>query len=328
VTPAAVLSQGAGTSLDPKKLRTLIVVGSLVALVVSIGLKTPSSLHNSFSQDMASYFAQLRCPDGAFPGNTSCAAVQQLPTNPEHWRRADWGVPPVPYYAIDDSVLSGDQTKVTQTWSYSPWGKFTAANGDGGQALFTDGNEVWIDHTQDGSYDGISYFIGRNCGGTGWTVVDKRLGIPSGSWASKIALLRISKDDPSACRSRLDSAYTRWRRENVKMPYQLRGAVTTLAGPTIISEHYNNKTIATSTAMERSLYRGGIIRWEAWIIGRPAGRDLPERCPYFSFSAPDGASGNDWWAPAPGWTLSDCRTYTQIISAPGIWKFADYQWPG
>ncbi len=172
---------------------------------------------------MASYFAQLRCADGAFPTKSPCNAVLQLPTDLEYWRRADWGIPGVPYYAIDDSILSADHTKVSQTWSYSPWGKFTAANGDGGQALFSNENEVWIDHTQDGSYDGIYYFIGRNCGGTGWTVVDKRLGMPTGSWASKVAVLHTSKGDPAACGSRLDSAYTRWRMENVKMPYQLHG---------------------------------------------------------------------------------------------------------
>jgi hypothetical protein len=87
----------------------------------------------------------------------------------------------------------------------------------------------------------------------------------------------------------------------------------------VISEHYDRATIATSTAMERSLFAEGVGRavWEAWSTKAQPTAQLDVRCPGTAWSTP----------PAPGWRLVDCRYATNLVPADGSMTGANFGWP-
>lgn len=232
--------------------------------------------------------------------------------DPAPTRRFDWGA----YQAADAFALADGS--LASTWSYAPFGPFVQANGDGGEVYVIDGPTVRIVATQDGGKPYLQGFYGAACGGSGWVIF--RSDAPTGQWNSLTAWL----DDlplPSNC-SAATPAFTRYRYEQLAIPFLIAGARIDITLPAIISEHFNNASVEKATALERSIYAQGYGRliWEAWTTGAPAGSDLDARCPPTAYSVP----------PAPGWSLSDCRVSTNIVAGsppPFGWPPAGLTWP-
>jgi len=269
--------------------------------------------------DVSVFLAQTVCLDRsgkavglAVPGATCTAKRPQRASDPMFERRHDWPAPTG--FQIEDSVASDDDREFVTTWSYPPFGPFVAANGDGGEVFVSDGTTVRIAVTQDGGKPGLQYFVGRSCGGTGWIVF--RNDVPTGKWADLVAALGDSPD-PGACKEGSRS-YTRYRREHVRIPFIINGVRQAAIIPTIISEHYTGRSLATATALERFfLGQGwGQLIWEAWRPGAPA-IDLSARCPGTAWSVP----------PVAGWQLHDCRYATNITPAVGSFSVIDFGWP-
>jgi hypothetical protein len=212
--------------------------------------------------------------------------------------RHDWPLP-VGYVALDNKRET--ETTARQYWDIVPFGSYEPKDGDGFQVVEI-GKDGWIrfTSTRDGGTPWEQHFVGQRCGGSGWLVFGTDA--QSGRWREVVAWLSIAQD-PTACPS-LGEAYTRYRLEMVEYPFAIKSVLSTRTISTVITEHYDRRTIDASSALERS-YLGegyGLLRWEAWTRQPPVMQDLPERCTTVAFSVP----------PAPGWQLNDCRTYTNI----------------
>ena len=310
------------------------ITGALVGLVfpalASVGLTQEAIPHAEPLLPVAnvvSYFVQFRCPDGSTDPH-ACIPQPQNGAMAVKWRRADWGSNGVLYYQISDSFLADDRNSIVQTWSYSPWGPFVQANGDGGQVAHTDNVIARFNLTQDGGTSRKQYFVGPACGGQGWQLFDLRQGVQTGSWTGAVYNLSIASD-PSQCPP-LGQAWTQWRIERVFYPFIADGQRTTRGIPTIIVEHYDHADIASSVYMERAYFARlyGWLRWEAWESGsgqRPVSSDLAQRCP--TVTIPNVADGSSYWASTLGWQLYDCRHSTQIVPVSG-WTADRFGWPG
>jgi hypothetical protein len=295
----------------------LIACASGIGQVVASARVPPVS--RATIPDVSVFLAQTVCLDRtgkvvglAYPGATCTATRTQRASDPMFQRRHDWPAPTG--FQIEDSVARGDGHDVVSTWSYPPFGPFVAANGDGGEVFVSDGTTVRIAVTQDGGKPGLQYFVGRACGGTGWIVF--RNDVPTGKWADLVAALGDSPD-PDVCKDNSRS-YTRYRLEHVRIPFIINGVRQDPIIPTIISEHYTGRSLATATALERFfLGQGwGQLIWEAWGPGAPA-IDLSARCPGTAWSVP----------PVSGWQLHDCRYATNIVPADGSLSVTGFGWP-
>jgi hypothetical protein len=229
------------------------------------------------------YLVQSKNPDG----NTSTPLTSSDVMN---YRRTDIGG-----YQIEDSFLTPSGSAIT-TWSYSPFGPYVQANGDGGEEYVFEKDTVRISSTQHGGYP-TGYFVGKDCGGSGWVVfrVDA-----SSEWKSMVAKLSISFR-PNACEAKSQS-YTRYKTASIDYPS---------IGPveSIVSEHYDHGTMEASTAMERFfLGKGwGRLVWQGWASNRDPSPDIATRCPDFGWNTP----------PAPQLKLVDCRVVTTIVPPAG-----------
>ena len=263
--------------------------------------------------DVTAYLAQWRCPDGSLPLVTHCpGAVPQKASDPQFWRRADWGDPAPPaYYQISGSVVADDGASFVSIWSYPPFGPFVAAYGDGGEVYKTDGATVLIDRTQDGGYPGMQYFVGPACGATGWIAF--RNDAPN----SVVATLS-DQPAPSICPGGFSSAWTRYYTATAALPFVVFGAPQTVTVPVVVSDHCNSGDPATCTALERTFFGlgWGRLYWAAWGPA-PATIDLSARCPAIPLDTP----------PFPNWHLQDCRLTTNIITADGSLSIDGYGWP-
>jgi hypothetical protein len=260
------------------------------------------------------YLVQSLCPDGSFAELKQCtgAAAQQA-DRPMLWQRRDWPAPNG--YQIEASFI-GVSGAPEIIWSYAPFGSFVARNGDGGEVydIGRDGS-ITIAQTQDGGRPGVlQHFVGPHCSGTGWLVA--KANPSSGTWTSAVATLSVSQD-PSACPP-LDRAFTRWRLENISIPFIVSGKTRSITVPSLISEHYDGASIAGAQHMERTFFGKGWGRlvWEAWGLAPPT-VDLVPRCPGTAWSTP----------PAPGWQLEDCRYSTNIVAAKTGMTGAKFGWP-
>jgi hypothetical protein len=238
-----------------------------------------------------SYLAQSR-------GTLGNSSTPLRDTDPMVYRRRDVGG-----YQIEDSFLTGPNTAIT-TWDYPQFGVYSRAEGDGGEEFVLEGNAVRISATVHGiSGEPTAYFVGKNCGGTGWLLFRTDA---VETWRDAVARLSISTD-PNACAAR-SQAYTRYRRTTVAYPG---------VGPvdTIISEHHNAGTLASSTAAEIFFMgRGwGRLAWLAFDANRLPSPDIATRCPDFGFNTP----------PTPSLRLVDCRIVTNIIPADRPVRGAD-----
>ena len=220
-------------------------------------------------------------------------------------------------YQTVDSFESDDGSYFESIFSFAPFDRFVATNGDGGEIYVTDGSTVRIAVTEDGGQLGVVQgFYGAACGGTGWVLF--RNDAPTGRWAEIVARLKGEPvGHPCLAKS---LAYTRYRLEPVPIPFIIEGRPTILTLPTIISEHFNAANVARASAMERTFMAkgGGRVIWESWTKRPPSVRDLSNRCPGTAWSV----------APAPGWYLGDCRYSTNLVSADGRLTGDLYGWPG
>lgn len=275
----------------------------------------PASLEASGAPiiDPLAYLVQHRCADGSEPW--SCADPQpQMLATVATWRKRDW--PPPAGYQVEDSALRPDGAVVT-TFSYPPFGRFVAAHGDGGEVYRIDGGAAVITETRDGGTPHDQFFVGRNCGGTGWLLF--RTATESGS-----AVARLSdRADPASCATG-SSAFTKWRMVPLSYLFVLPdGSRRKETISTIVSDHFASASPARARSEERFLLTKywGRLGWQHWSSpGSVPPVDLSHRCaPSF---APLSAT-----PPAPGWVLTDCRIYTVLSPAPPGWSVAKYGWP-
>jgi hypothetical protein len=196
-------------------------------------------------------------------------------------------------YKLDDS-------HAVATWDYPRFGVYDPTTGDGGEQYVIEGNTVRIEGTRDGGRPINQYFVGKDCGGTGWVLF--RTDADS-SWREMVAKLSISAD-PTKC-SAGSSALTRYSVKSVNFPYiGTRNA--------IVSEHYNSGSIKNSVAMERSFFVPdlGRVVWQALTNQPPTVPDLATRCPDFG------------WNTAGSLHVTDCRISTQLggPASNDLWK--------
>lgn len=229
---------------------------------------------------------------------TILSPLEYLVENEENRGRHDWPLP-VGYVTLTN-VAEGHST-ARQIWDYAPFGSYEPERGDGFQVAEIGGDGwVRITSTRDGGKPYVQHFVGQHCNGSGWLLF--KADAQSGVWKDALASLNIAQD-PTTCPPSLNPAYTRYRLEQVAFPFAIQGALSTKTLSTVISEHFNGRSIATSVSLERFyLSRGfGLMRWEAWGPEPPV-VDLSQRCTPIEWSV----------APVTGWNLHDCRTYSVV----------------
>jgi hypothetical protein len=294
--------------------------------VIAIFAIDPCSIAGQIN-DMNSYLVQATCPGGPAPLTPDkCAYANQtkdLITTPLTFRRLDW---PGAYSGIiSDNVLDPSTGAVISTFKTAPFdGPFSPPN-DGGDvylvaSLNRIGNAAIVVKTQTGSVTPI-YFVGYTCGYTSWLLFPQNLPMYGQGWGSAVAEIGQSNAPGTNCNAgNMSSAFTRYRLENVSMPFLANGVQTTLVIPTVISEHYNHSTIFGSTQLERFYFAQGWgkLRWEYWTTSPPS-RDLTGECP----TVPTwGVAPSFWHA-----RLTDCRTWTNVVPDTSGWSVsADYAW--
>ena len=303
------------------KLRSVAAVGgALWALAGCTAPPQPSIAAPPTSSDPPTinpvdYVVQHACNVAGDFLNCTGTLHAQTTAEVAQYRKRD--LPAPTGYQIGDCTLNPDGSMPCE-FSYPPFGPFAVANGDGGDLYVTDpGGITRVKVTQDGDKPGVlQHFTGPECGADGW--VSFRDDPPTGSWASMVA--RLNDTPTTTCPQRLNSAFTRWRLENITWTLYEGSSPRTVTLPTIISEHYGRDTIAASKAMERFFYAKGAgrVRWSSWKKGTSVDSDLAVRCPAVPYDvAPDDS----------GWNLSDCRTWTAIEPAAAGWSAAIYGWP-
>jgi hypothetical protein len=301
-------------------------LAAALATLISIAAHAQAmQVPDPVSHDAASYVVESRCAGD--PSNTdpwSCPdPAPRYGDTTVAWRKCDWGSAGVDHYQCSDAYMGDDDSVAVQTFSYPPFKQWNPTNGDGLQLVFVDASngDVRLTLTQDGSTPAVQYFCPR-----GWVVADLALGTSSVTWTVEVAPVAIALGDPLACPPP-QLALSAWTTMAVGYPFKISGKIVWRDYTTLMSEHFDAPTAAASTYMERTLNadRWGMLRWEAWEAPggtRPPSADLPQRCPHLDFD-----SNNDWWPPLAGWTLYDCRTWTNIVPAPG-WRGDDFHWGG
>lgn len=289
------------------------LVVSMASLAIAIaGSCLAQDEYAAWRIDPTSFLVQARCADGWLKvASPSCAARPQAQSDPLVMHRHDWPAPDG--YVELDSVMGPDGPETL--WDFSQFGAFDPQRGDGGEVYVIDHASVRIAMTQDGGKPYLQGFYGAGCGGDGWVLF--KADAPTGAWATLVARLSDSPV-PSSCRHH-SRALTRYRLENVTAPWIVNGRKINLTLPTIISEHFNQSSIATSRSMERSFFAkdAGRIIWESWSTNPPRGDHLAERCPGTHWSQP----------PGPAWQLSDCRYATNLITKVDGEDHFSMTWP-
>jgi len=223
---------------------------------------------------------------------------------------------PPGYWQLSDSFITYDGSLWGATWAYEPWRQRNPQNGDGGEVYTFDGETVRIAATMDGSRpDTLMSFVGPRCGGTGWVAF--KTDASYGEWRGVAGDLAISYDAPYACPP-LGTGFTRYRLENLSLPFVFDGVMSYVTLPTIISEHFNNGSVEESTDMERTffVYGWGRLIWEPWSKIQSPAPNLNQRCP-----------PSPWPGPGPEWQRYECRYNSKIVPADGSLTPASYGWP-
>lgn len=316
--------------------------------------------------DLTDYVAQSLCLDESgrpvdrLPIQAAC--VRRRPQRADDiavYRKHDWPnrldePATVLGYQASDSVLErrGSRTIVVQTFDFGTGGRtfgtFDARQGDGGQVLLSIGDWASFAMTEDGG-GGVQWFLGEACQSSvnqssvnqspvdadarflGWLVFRSDVGATE--WQSIVAQLNIAAT-PTACPSRFNAAFTRFRQESIALPFRIVDSpsrVRTSLFPldVIVSEHYGGHDIRTADHLERFYLANGLglVRWERWANGNL--RQPPDviessrmlgataRCPSVARQGPT----------APGWLLVDCRTWTTMVRQVSPWRVRDYAWP-
>jgi len=235
-------------------------------------------------------------------GNTQTPLTQ---SDPITCRRFDIG-----RHQATDAFLVSDGTAI-KSMTFPPFRHWDASIGDGGDHAVVEGRVTRADSTQDGGYMGVvQYWVGPRCGGDGWVLFRDDAGprVVEG-----LTRLGRSFGDPNQCDARSNS-WTRYWTQDIDYP-QL-GTVAT-----IVSEHFNNRSVARSTALERFFFGKGWGRlvWQAWSTERRPEPEwnVPARCPLVG----------DVGAPGRNWVLYDCRTSTLVEPADGSLTGNDLWFP-
>lgn len=126
-------------------MRYAVLSLALALAACSGGTPTPTPTPQGVADPLA-YLAQSANCDGN-------VATPLRQADAIHCRRADFSMPA----QIEDSFLTPDGGAVT-TWSYPPYGPFSAANGDGGEHYTVKDGVAAIDSTQDGGTPGVQHF--------------------------------------------------------------------------------------------------------------------------------------------------------------------------
>jgi hypothetical protein len=232
------------------------------------------------------------CHQALAPGPVTIADPMSYLADPNRVVRFDIG-----HYQETVSFKVNDYRAVT-AWDYAPFGVYDQATGDGGEQYVIDGDTVRIEGTRDGGYPKNQYFVGKECGGTGWVLFRTDA---DQTWRELVARLGDS-ENPWQC-STGSSALTRYSLQSVNFP-------DLGARDAIISEHYDAATVSHATAMERSFFVHGRVAWQAFADHPPAVTDIATRCPDFG------------WQTAGPLQLVDCRISTQSGGQAGadLWR--------
>ncbi len=259
-------------------------------------------------QELGAYFCQLRCVDGSLPLlNPSLQAVRQQMGDLIFWQRyANMGS-----NSSVDAVEYGGNGYVL-TWRFGD--HFDLGIGAGGEFYRVLGKVCKIWFTQDGGTPGKQFFVAPGDGPwDGWVVCDDET--PTGKWKDGIATLGIASN-PEAKLPSYSKSYTRFRRELVTFDALVFGDLRKITLWAIISEHYDNATIESSSALERSFYAEGIGRaaWESWKRNHPGTSRI---------------TGTDWSAapPGAGWVFSDGGNNMRFERKDGSFNVSSYGWP-
>jgi hypothetical protein len=301
---------------------------------------------------MQSYLVQAVCldaqgnPTAQLPIDSDCARSRPMTEDdPVRWRKFDWGgfSGPQGGWQASDAVLARRDgvAFVDQTFDFGAPARDNAGSldtfrhfdtNDGGDALMVVGDTASVFLTQDGGSQGLQWFIGSGCSqpGTGRYIAWQLFKSDAGpAWRSVVAELRDVKED--TCPSRFGRAFTQYKLAAETYPFQIvdpRGGVSrrTANLPTVIAEHYDRKSLAEAHALERFYYAQefGKVRWEAWSTDSAKAAQAEAlqqsgRCAPLTDSTP----------PGDGWTMVDCRMWTNIAIEPDQpgWRVRDFNWP-
>lgn len=282
---------------------------------------------------MLSYLVETVCPLAKGQAalaieSAGCAHPRlRLESDAPRSHRHDWpgvedaSASPSGYQRSDAYLILRDGRPVAvQTFDFGTGGRafgvFDKGRGDGGQIVEIDGPAAAFTMTEDGG-DGVQWFAGARCAGeedplkSGWLIFSSTLGE---DWTQSVARLKKVRSR-GACPWFFSRSLTRWRRRTIGWPFLKEGrAERRIRLDTAISEHYGAEEVQRSDHLERFFFAKGAgpIRWERWQnlakSDRGAGEQAAKlaqsrRCPPVEGSA----------APAEGWVMADCRTWTNIV---------------
>ena len=220
------------------------------------------------------------------------------------YRKRDW---PGPGDGIEQDAGQLPNGAVVNAFSTAPFGIFRLPN-DGGDiyAVLRSGAAVAL-KTKDGGVPADIYFCGDN-----WVL----WGADAGPiWHSTVA--NIYQAPSASCQpaSRTAPAFTRYLEETMDVPFMgLRQGTQPV--DTIVHEHYDGASVAQARGLER-MYFGkdiGRYRWEYWAPNGTPRRRLA--CPPLAYSVP----------PLPGWVMTDCRMWTNLVPNTTSFSLATYGW--
>jgi len=324
--------------------RVAVILGAVAAALtvhVALAQSVPVWLPNlQFKMgSIGEFLVQSRCPDNSPPNNCGRGdddprgqPYQMTDAMPLMWHKKDW---PGPYDGLfSDSVWTASGG-VLSTFSTEPDHPWVPPN-DGGdiyaiQATGGTGATALVLKTQTGDIGHAYYFIGANCGGTGWVLFKNDLPVlPSywlggnAGWGSVTAQIGQS-NSPNGC-APLSPAFTQYHLELIDVPFIMFGTRQTLRVPTIVSEHYDGTTPRNAKNLER-FYFGlgwGKLGWQYYSADPPTRGDISGACPDMPI---DGSGATtSYLPPFPNAQLTDCRIWTNIVSADGRFALRDYGW--
>jgi len=299
------------------------------------------------ADDLAGYFVQSACLDpagavrpGVLPFEPGCDRRRPLRTGePLPYRKHDWPAAaqatalPLGYQASDS--LAGrllGRPAIIQTFDFGGSTRAFARHdpSDGGQVVMFGPTGAAAVMTEDGS-GGRQWFQGPDCARAapdpGWLFAAAPL---RPGWQERVVRLNITAA-AETCPTSLNLSLTRWRSARMALPWReaATGATAATTADVLVSEHYGGGSIATAHHLERFWFaRGlGMVRWERWenpALSRSPRREekaalitSSARCPEIGLGA----------APAAGWQLVDCRTWTNMARArPGA-PLVALAWP-
>jgi len=197
---------------------------------------------------------------------------------------------------------------VVNAFSTAPFEVTFRPPGDGGDiyAVRADGMAVAL-KTKDGGVPRDIFFCGDN-----WILWGADIGP---DWHSVTANIYQARGASCQPQKRTGPAYTQYIEATINVPF-IGLQTGTQAIDTIVHEHYDGASIAQAKALERMYFGKGIgrYRWEYWA---PRGTPLRRLvCPALDYSVP----------PAPGWVMTDCRMWTNLVPNTTKFSLGAYGW--